>query len=63
MSCGMECNVGYALKQDVFIDYRFLPEKVAPDQWIELDELMRKVAIRFVDPNYLKNFKPIDGEQ
>jgi hypothetical protein len=29
--CGMECNVGYAMTQDVFIDYWFVTDKVAAD--------------------------------
>ncbi len=57
----MECNIGYPLKQDVFVNYRFEPDKIELHQWIELDQLMREVAVKFVDPDYLKNFKPIDG--
>jgi hypothetical protein len=52
-----ECKATYATSEEVGIFYWFMTDVVRQDQWIEIDQLMRKVAVRFASPDYLKKFQ------
>lgn len=52
-----ECHINYSSSEEIAVDYSFMTDAVDPNRWIELDQMMRRLVLRFIDSSYLQNFK------
>jgi hypothetical protein len=56
-----ECYLAYWLPGDITLSYWFMSDSVPRSRWLELDQLMREIAVSFIARSYWPTWKNTTG--